>query len=574
MPEVSFASMDKLKTPLIFDEDNYLATSKWTTAYVRFPDAVYTSSGFSVTASKRWLSSCLETHANCRVYKSAIQPTRLLRIDDDDDVYVRLCLTEDIGEVDYCILSYLWGAAIPNHLTMSTVAEFMAGRPAREFPKTLQDAFKVLLALGYRYIWIDSMCILQDRQEDWMHECEGLLDYYRNSSFTIAASSSSSSTEGFFRDFTEPQTFTFTGTSKFDSNAYHEIKLRTSSPFEHDGNPLFSRAWPFQELVLSPRVLSFESDSITWCCNTSINRDTSHNVAPFWKLVQSIRDHLVTENTEKGKTSSNRMRELWEKVVEHFSALGVSNAGDRLIALSGIAKEFQRRTGWNYAAGLWKEDLVQGLLWYCEQPGRSTMQGRYTAPSWSWASVMAQASFDLPWSTSTQESLQVEILITVLEVILRDTDHREEFGEVSSGQLKASALCLDMESFKKIFGEMGHWQLDSSEAETPDKELLFIACLKARMDGMEAWAGLAVKRTTSYEGEASVGIYRAEPARKKIFTLESVPPATPRLEVRNTTEIQLAIYRRVGRATVSWRAPDEDDRGQEKMESPETFILV
>jgi hypothetical protein len=67
-------------------------------------------------------------------------------------------------------------------------------------PKTLQDAIRLTQELGIRYIWIDSICIIQDDKEDWEHESANMLSVYANASLTIAASNGNDSHKGLFTE--------------------------------------------------------------------------------------------------------------------------------------------------------------------------------------------------------------------------------------------------------------------------------------------------------------------------------------------------------------------------------------
>jgi hypothetical protein len=85
--------------------------------------------------------------------------------------------------------------------------------------------------------------------------------------------------------------------------------------------------------------------------------------------------------------------ERWLSIVEEYSAKMITHPTDRLPALSGIAQIMQERTGDEYIAGLWRRDLVAGLLW--ARVYTRSRASTYVAPTWSWASFLGPiASFD------------------------------------------------------------------------------------------------------------------------------------------------------------------------------------
>ena len=67
----------------------------------------------------------------------------------------------------YVALSYSWGKGNTFKTTAQSINRFMAGFQAAELPKTLKDAVIVAHKMGYEWIWIDQLCILQDDLEDW-----------------------------------------------------------------------------------------------------------------------------------------------------------------------------------------------------------------------------------------------------------------------------------------------------------------------------------------------------------------------------------------------------------------------
>jgi hypothetical protein len=43
-----------------------------------------------------------------------------------------------------------------------------------DFPITFRDAFDLSNRLGISYLWIDSLCIIQDDDEDWQRESSSM----------------------------------------------------------------------------------------------------------------------------------------------------------------------------------------------------------------------------------------------------------------------------------------------------------------------------------------------------------------------------------------------------------------
>jgi len=112
-----------------------------------------------------WIKICDQNHEQCPK-GSVMPPRRLLEIGDpllplhEGSV---IQLREDIQErVRYIALSHCWGAKQPFTSTLYTLPKRLESISWSELPKTYQDALHVAQELGIRFVWIDSLCIIQD----------------------------------------------------------------------------------------------------------------------------------------------------------------------------------------------------------------------------------------------------------------------------------------------------------------------------------------------------------------------------------------------------------------------------
>jgi hypothetical protein len=132
-------------------------------------------------------------------------------------------------------LSHCWGGPefpIPCTLEASSKIHTKVGLRYAELPKTFRDAIDVTRAMGYEYLWIDSLCIIQDSADDWKKEARRMAIIYDNAVFTIAAMDAENSSHGLFAA---------------DVGSV---------------NTLETRAWVCQERMLAPRTLMFTKNSV------------------------------------------------------------------------------------------------------------------------------------------------------------------------------------------------------------------------------------------------------------------------------------------------------------------------
>ncbi|KAF1978972.1 hypothetical protein BU23DRAFT_434905, partial [Bimuria novae-zelandiae CBS 107.79] len=137
--------------------------------------------------ARNWLHNCQNQHSTCNLEPQQWCPLRLLRIEEaTTEMNVRLVqCTSEHPTGEYFALSHRWGPCDIVTLRSRNIASFEAQIPSNSLPETFLDAARVTLGLGYNYLWIDSLCIIQDSEEDWLHEASTMKDVYQNAMMTI-----------------------------------------------------------------------------------------------------------------------------------------------------------------------------------------------------------------------------------------------------------------------------------------------------------------------------------------------------------------------------------------------------
>jgi hypothetical protein len=274
---------------------------------------------------------------------------------------------------NYATLSHSWGKSKFLTLISGNMHEFENRVPLEALTKTFQDAIFITRQLNLDYIWIDSLCIIQDSVEDWATESALMSSVYGGSHINIAASASKSGSEGCHL---KPPNFVGAVRIRDSSNQRYDITpsslCRQSVTFAH----LATRAWVVQERLLASRALYFGKTDLFWECKTKA-------------ACESFPIGLPANFATRGKWKSS-LREAWHSVVSEYSRSNLTYGSDKLIALSSIAHKAQIQSGDVYLARIWRKDLELQLC--CERmdgDGRSPLAARpmYRAPSWSWASI-------------------------------------------------------------------------------------------------------------------------------------------------------------------------------------------
>lgn len=315
-------------------------------------------------------------------------PTRLLDlIPQIEDIEIRLVESSKM-EVKYIALSHCWGQVAALKTTPQNVSSMFQNISFSSLPKTFQDAVSICRDFGIRYLWIDSLCIIQGEVEEWSREASRMASVYGNAFLVLAAAAAEGDHCGMF----PPRQQHYCHTVDFD---WHDAKIQLKvqpqrghyeqGAFSYGQNYLDSRGWCFQERLLGLRVLQYHAAELIWDCNE--RRRCECGVGDRLNLEDNY--YNLSKMLKLGDNSLSDLYRAWRlSIVEMYSIRNLTFLQDKLPAISGVAAIFKRKFNDNYLAGIWAKDLLRGLLWYHE----GLLNGcwvprRYRAPSWSWASV-------------------------------------------------------------------------------------------------------------------------------------------------------------------------------------------
>ncbi|KAI3318880.1 HET-domain-containing protein [Xylariaceae sp. AK1471] len=389
-----------------------------------------TASASSFHVAKVWLQNCITSHETCcQTPASTALPTRVVDVgNESQDPF----LFESKGAHHrYCALSYCWGTSSNAHrTTKEKLQRYSLAIPICELPLTLRDAIHVARNMGFKYIWIDALCIIQDDDDDWAREATKMHQVYANATLTITTSIGSSSNDGLFRShphgFFNPQQLhlrlpkrdRFRETPILRDSGLsvvrpiHPLSYLAIYPIPNHlstgavGGPIESRAWVLQEQILSKRILYYGDGILLWECMdiTASEHDPdgrrgfvqfpdrlrtklyfhSHMTAQLPKTSSTI----VSEASDSEPPVADELLATYGRVLTTYANRLVTKTSDRLTAVLGLCQVLQEISGNEFIGGIWKGNYtLASLLWCLDTPSPNERIRRF--PSWSWASILS-----------------------------------------------------------------------------------------------------------------------------------------------------------------------------------------
>ncbi|KAF3063602.1 hypothetical protein GL218_01429 [Daldinia childiae] len=346
-------------------------------------------------ASSKWaqnqISDCLNSHEGCQISEDvSFTPSRLINVSIGklgEDVVLEDNTSISPGSA-YVALSYCWGGYDPDCMTTAdSLEENMRRIPWSKLPATFKDAVKFTRSLDIKYLWIDSVCIIQRDKRDWHQQARLMQNVYKYSHVTLAALHGSSSKSGLRSTSMENELTKVVELSLGDHRWPVYTRLPHHLQFDiypdtyekiKERSPLLSRAWAYQERMISPRVLYFTESEIIFQCFThstcecgALKYDDLQTQKPcsiLWGHLYMLENDIrgIQESTIKHDDAWRQIATEWrDDIVKGYSGLLVTKPEDKLMALGTMTSQFQKlRPRETYLAGLWLGSLIEDLLWF------------------------------------------------------------------------------------------------------------------------------------------------------------------------------------------------------------------
>ncbi|KXH45627.1 hypothetical protein CSIM01_09696 [Colletotrichum simmondsii] len=378
---------------------------------------------------QRWYDTCKTNHQDCNeaftgpetsLAKSGsstvpLLPTRVLDVGPADGSGEPKLLVTNGVHAPYAALSHCWGKQRILTTTSHNLAQHCNVIKFASLPKTFQDAIKIVRFLKLRYIWIDSLCIVQDDADDWRKESVQMGRIYKDAEITVAASGAREGSEGCFvpRPSLQPVV-----RLPYGDPSQGEYMSATLFPDALDTTvsetPLGSRAWITQEWMLSPRVIHYTKARMVWACRTLLKCEDGENETSGdeQRLFESARRYRQAKEAKPKSDPSVDNEEIlgfyadWCDLVSTYAARSLTYESDKPVAILGLATEVGRGITEDYTSGVFHDDsllneefhahcVLTQLLWFAKSTLTRPL-ALQDQPHWSWTSTIGAISFLAP----------------------------------------------------------------------------------------------------------------------------------------------------------------------------------
>jgi len=356
--------------------------------------------------------------------------------------------------LQYVALSHCWGKN-PDflRLTLDNQHNLRAGIPISKLTKTFQESVETAASVGYSFLWIDSLCIIQDSPDDWKRESITMRDVYRNASFAIVAAASWSGKEGLFRsqdalsnhpcvlgvrnhegdDHEKRAKVTYAIPSQMDIEKTRRTELELC---------LWNRrGWCLQERALSRRVVFFGESQLHFELKDSSSSSGGGDVS---------NTHLESQMNERAYFELNHLRpessvargyfsDTWWEYVNSYTQRSLTYRSDRPLAVRGLAALMEGEAGIPMflpslrarlpVSEVVANDFIASLLWYVDKgtTTRPAADDDHDYPSWSWLSVDGVVLNESAGEVNSNSTL------TILELVESSSSPSHDDNNNSSG---------------------------------------------------------------------------------------------------------------------------------------------
>ncbi|CZR68456.1 uncharacterized protein PAC_18355 [Phialocephala subalpina] len=349
----------------------------------------------TILITREWRDNCIKYHDRCGQGNPTTMPARVLDIGDGNK---KPKIMETQGKVQdrYVALSYAWGDASDTmfKLKIDTRDDLLREIDLFQLALSHQHGIQVARELGYRYIWIDALCAIQDDEDDWIGQAKLVAQIYGNADLTIVAGRSKDARDGFLAPSYTPS-IPPAALNYQPASSPVLSSCWVSLPRSNNIGYLSGRGWCFQEALVSRRQIIYGEEQLSFHCREEIRFEGGHfeNIGreDTWYGLTTLSNHHQPQRPrdlpQQRYQINARLDPIlgrWYTMTSEYSSRGFYHTSENHVALSSTCQVYGRPVG---------EDMCHGLLWKgrrLEDEDATALEApaQRRGPSWSWMALI------------------------------------------------------------------------------------------------------------------------------------------------------------------------------------------
>lgn len=466
-----------------------------------------------------WFRLCIDDHVKCDGSRNGQSfDGRPFRVIDTE----KGCVVRTNDSAQYIALSYVWGKGRSFRLLkdnlqqLSQESALFEDDITRSIPITIRHAIDLTRMLGLRYLWVDSLCIVQDGEaETKAQKVNRMGAIYGNANLTIIAADGQHADHGLrgLREVSEPVE-RVCNQRAFPIGQHEKAIIRIFPPVNDRHGELmdpmyYERAWTHQEYFLSPRRLIFERGSVFWeCCTTTLFEGVN---ASSWPTHPPLASYSAINLVRGGIPKPNQLLEFICK----FNERQLTYEIDRLAAFAGIASVLSGSFIGGFICGLLKLYFDAALLWRpwgSLKRRKSNLDSdtasstpRAGAPSWSWAAWQGKLD-QFSWNSGADGFKRGCLRSSTVEIVPLVT----WFSASSPSGKDAEEISPQWSTFKEQYRDWNetlppHWKasradLNNRQDNFPPKRFGAYQFTHDHHDRLQLWCPIPLQAEVIHRG--------------------------------------------------------------------------